>query len=123
MNFILNVLKPAENGQVSTDTTPCIGLYTNLLGIRSKFRNKSVANKIWSSKNLPISFSTAGDSWDVCSVDLIAVKPLESTVLLEEQGLFGGEGGRDAGCSEQTNILTNDDCVVSNPSSPSSMWQ
>lgn len=91
MNFILNVLKPAENGQVSTDTTPCIGLYTNLLSIRSKthisiqFRNKSVANKIWSSKNLPISFSTAGDSWDVCSVDLIAVK-----------GLFGGEGGRDA---------------------------
>ena len=50
--------------------------------------NKSVANKVWSSKNVPISFSI-----DVCSVDLTAVKPLESTVLLEEQGLFGGEAG------------------------------
>lgn len=58
--------------------------------------NKSVANKVWSRENIPISFSIAGDSWDVCSVDLTAVKPQESTVLLEEQDLFRGEGGRAA---------------------------
>ena len=57
---------------------------------------KSVDKNVGSSKNSPISLSIAGGSWDVCSDDLTAVKPLESTVLLEEQGLFGGEEGRAA---------------------------
>ena len=57
--------------------------------------NRSVAASIWSSKDLPISFSMTGDSWDVCSVDL-PVKPLEAAMLLEEQGLSGGEEGRAA---------------------------
>jgi len=47
-----------------------------------------------SSKNLPITFSITGDSWEVFSIDWTVFKPPEATVLLEEQSLFGGEEGR-----------------------------